>query len=281
MAILPTFLIIGSSRSGTTSLYHQLREHPDICMPYDKELNYFNNGWHKGIDWYSEQFADCSDVSMIGEASTSYTWPSPHDIPARIHQTIPNVKLIYIIRNPIDRTFSHYQYNKYRGNESRSFCEAMEAVPLYLSASDYLMWIKNYLMYFNKTNFHLMFAEDLYKNPSVQIEECYSFLGIDTRFVPKSINIKTNKSFNLENPQYFRIIKYIYRYIKKPTDKILSEQTKAKLRDRFHLILTTGPKPNMSDQERELLLDIFTEKINQLELFLGRDLDIWKEKNVN
>lgn len=281
MAILPTFLIIGSSRSGTTSLYHQLREHPDIYIPDHKELNFFSNHWHKGIDWYSEQFSDCSEVSMIGEASTTYTWPSPHDIPARIHQTIPKVKLIYIIRNPIDRAFSHYQYNKYRGNESRTFIKALKEVPLYLSASDYLMWIKKYLVYFHETNFHLMFLEDLYNNPSVTIKDCYSFLGVDNNFVPKSINIKTNKSINLENPMYFRIMKYIYRNIRKPVDKLLSEQTKAKLRDSFHLILSTGEKPDMSNQEREFLLDIFTEQINYLEIFLGKDLDIWNENISN
>src|SRR5215211_9390855 len=104
---LPNFLVIGAMKAGTTSLYHYLRHHPQVFMPEIKELNFFNplRNWRRGVEWYEEQFEGIPDsVVAIGEASTSYTkFPWIREVPARITSVLGEIRLIYVVRDPIER----------------------------------------------------------------------------------------------------------------------------------------------------------------------------------
>ena len=114
---LPTFLIIGTMKGGTTSLYRYLRQHPEVFMPERKELNFFvdeyagppidppeERNWSRGITWYEHQFADAERERAVGEASANYSrHPTYPGVAERIAAVVPNVKLIYVMRNPIDR----------------------------------------------------------------------------------------------------------------------------------------------------------------------------------
>ncbi|MFC1759697.1 sulfotransferase domain-containing protein, partial [Planctomycetota bacterium] len=108
---LPNFMIIGASKCGTTSLWEYLNRHPDVFWANPKEPMYFN--WElkrpREIEWYASLFADAADKQAIGEATTSYTY-APHTakVPQRIHQLLPDCKLVYILRPPVARTYSHY-----------------------------------------------------------------------------------------------------------------------------------------------------------------------------
>jgi hypothetical protein len=102
---LPTFIVIGAMKAGTTSLYHYLREHPQIFMPKAKELDFFavETTWRRGIDWYAEQFAGAGgDEIARGEASTAYSkYPHYPNVPERIARAIPGCQLIYVVRLPL------------------------------------------------------------------------------------------------------------------------------------------------------------------------------------
>ena len=119
---LPTFLIIGTMKGGTTSLHRYLRQHPDVFMPEQKELNFFldeyagrpidppeERNWSRGLTWYERQFAGAEDERAVGEASANYTrYPTYPGVAERIAKIVPEMKLIYLMRNPIDRVLSHY-----------------------------------------------------------------------------------------------------------------------------------------------------------------------------
>ena len=121
--MLPEFLIIGAQKSGTTSLYNYLTQHPMVGTAFEKEVRYFNNHFDKGLNWYKAHFPlrIRSSQFMTGEGEPSYL---PHPVaPQRVYELVPQVKLIVMLRNPVDRAFSHYQHRFIRDREPRSFEE--------------------------------------------------------------------------------------------------------------------------------------------------------------
>jgi hypothetical protein len=135
--MLPGFLIIGTQRGGTTSLYKYLMQHPNLAHALTKELRFFDVNYHRGLGWYRSRFPSRRYRDMVrhrrgidlivGEASPDYLF-YPH-APARVARDLPDVKLIVLLRNPVDRAFSHYWHQFKRGHETLSFAEAVEAEP--------------------------------------------------------------------------------------------------------------------------------------------------------
>lgn len=130
----PTFLIIGAQRCGTTSTWAYLRQHPGVCVANEKELNFFQNtgagfqaASQANLDdvwsWYMRQFAHCQDMPC-GEASPNYCY-YPEAI-GNIQADLPNVKIIMILRHPVDRALSHYRWETRMGNETLPMLEAFQ-----------------------------------------------------------------------------------------------------------------------------------------------------------
>src|SRR4051794_28578727 len=106
---LPDFIVIGTTKGGTTSLWRYLSDHPDIFMPTRKELRFFSNNerWRQGVEWYARQFEGAGEHQLVGEASPQYTsWPRYPHVPERMASVVPNAKLIYLVRDPVARTAS-------------------------------------------------------------------------------------------------------------------------------------------------------------------------------
>jgi len=125
---LPTFVIIGAAKCGTTSLAQQLSQHPEVFMAADKEPNFFIEQltWSKGLDWYRSLFADAGQAKAVGEASTMYSdFPESAGAAARMAGVIPDAKLVYVVREPIARMKSLYSWYVQAGFETRSITEAL------------------------------------------------------------------------------------------------------------------------------------------------------------
>jgi hypothetical protein len=124
---LPAFIIIGAQKAGTTSLYKYLRQHPNIVPALKKEVKFFDCNYDLGLDWYRSHFPYHSKLNgqkMTGEASPHYLF---HPLAARrIANVLPEVKLIALLRNPVERAYSHYQLNVRRGREPLSFEQAID-----------------------------------------------------------------------------------------------------------------------------------------------------------
>lgn len=122
---LPDFLIIGAQKAGTTSLYHYLIQHPHIDTAVTKEVHYFDMNYDKGKQWYIDQFPSLtvSYSHLTGEASPYYIF---HPLaPSRIYEMMPRAKIIILLRNPIDRAFSHYHHNVRKRREPLNFEDAI------------------------------------------------------------------------------------------------------------------------------------------------------------
>ena len=133
--MLPNFIIIGVQRGGTTSLYKYLTKHPKIIPAIKKEIHFFDNNFHKGISWYQSQFKQNRLLmllykkkkfydSITGEATPYYIY-HPYGV-ERISKLIPNVKLIILLRNPVERAYSHYQHELRLKVEKISFEDALK-----------------------------------------------------------------------------------------------------------------------------------------------------------
>src|SRR5215217_8827850 len=125
---LPDFVVIGTQKGGTSYFYSLLTEHPLVRRAAAKELHFFDNKFAEGVGWYRRCFSEGEQVdghrTITGEASPSYLFDP--QVPERMARIIPEAKLIALLRNPIDRAYSHYQMEVRRGREERSFEEATE-----------------------------------------------------------------------------------------------------------------------------------------------------------
>lgn len=213
--VLPSFLIIGAARSGTTTIYSWLQEHPDIYLPLERrpEPHFFlkSEEFNRGFSYYSERyFSNWNGEKAIGEKSTSYLYQATKVAP-RIKESLPEVKLIALLRNPIDRAYSNYWFTVLSGLETLSFedsllCEnerrANPGSPLleevqpyaYIDRGHYLTQIKQYLEYFPRDQLHISLFDELIENPTQLYRSITKFLQVDETIIPSSFDLITNSA---------------------------------------------------------------------------------------
>jgi hypothetical protein len=183
--MLPTFLLIGAKKSGTTTLYWYLAEHPDVFLPALKEPNFFNDHWHRGVGWYERLFAPAGSALARGEASVRYTsFPEDAECPRRIASLVPQAKLLFLARDPIDRIRSHYLHELAALRERRPLEQALRENPAYLAQSRYAMQLQRYLDYFPREQLLVLRAEELFRAPLATLPRVYEFLGVDPAWRP-------------------------------------------------------------------------------------------------
>jgi hypothetical protein len=226
----PSFIIIGVQKAGTTSLYNYLIQHPAIVPAVEKELHFFDLCYHKGLNWYRSRFPQQRAGLITGEASPYYI---SHPLAAsRIAKDFPSVKLILLLRNPVERTISHYKHNirqdSKRGAiqiEPLSLKDAIEAENTriqadledlsagnpptrkiqmryagrahmkysYLTRGRYVEQIEAWLKYFPREQLLVLKSEDLYSDPQMMTDQVISFLGLP-RF-----ELKNSRAHNQTN----------------------------------------------------------------------------------
>src|SRR5581483_7937596 len=210
--LLPDFIIIGAQRGGTTSLYAYLSQHPQIAPAVTKEVHFFDNNFEKGIGWYRTQFPFLIEKSIAknigkqnfitGEASPYYLF-HPH-VPERVAKVVPGAKLIVLLRNPVDRAYSHYYHEVELGHEKLSFEEALaqeeartheECARIvadqhyrsynhqhytYLSRGIYANQVQRWLNLFPREQLLVIKSEDFYADPDGIFQQTLAFLDVRT-----------------------------------------------------------------------------------------------------
>jgi hypothetical protein len=187
--MLPNFLIIGAAKSGTTSLYDQLKGHPDIFLPRNpahKEPTFFSESgegaWSKGLDWYEGLFAEWKGEQAVGEASTSYTKaPAYGDAAEKIHSVIPDAKLIYVLRDPMQQIVSHYNHMLYFNDLKYTLDQVILGNTFLQDVASYAMQLKLYLALFPKEQIQVLLFEDYVADPVAVGREVCRFLDVDER----------------------------------------------------------------------------------------------------
>jgi len=187
---LPNLVIIGGMKCGTTSLHRYLEQHPQVFMSKKKELKFFvdnkNVGtWKLGLDWYRAHFADAGDAQVVGESTPEYAKCTVfRGVPERMVRVIPDARLLYILRDPIERMISQWVHLYASGREGRPLARALGAGGhnQYLEASRYAMQAKRYLEYFPRKSLYLTTMEELKEEPQGTLRGIFEFLGVDAEF---------------------------------------------------------------------------------------------------
>lgn len=215
--VRPSFLVIGAQKSGTTALYDYLCLHPQITAAYQKETKYFDLYPNKSKEWYYGFFPKQKDGIISGEATPDYFFDSA--VPERIHNLFPDIKLILILRDPVERAISHFNYNKDRGIEHLSLSEAIKEEEIridknghlpveldsgftssykreysYIQRGKYINQLNQWLKYFNQNQFFICSTESLKSNPDILLKKIFAFLDIKNHSIETTLKSNVSKS---------------------------------------------------------------------------------------
>ncbi len=235
--VLPDFIVFGAAKSGTTSLYGWLAEHPFVepCLTPDsqfgntKEVRFFDYNWYRGRDWYRSHFplepsrrefeAEHGRPFLTGEGSPTYI--SNLWAPARVRKVVPDVRLIAVLRNPIDRAYSHFQFSRRDGTEEcDSFEDAVAREPerlqpewermaadprynsfnfggwSYLARSRYAEQLERWFALFPREQFLFLKAEDMSADPQQALDATHEFLGLPPHRLASAARLNVSPAYD-------------------------------------------------------------------------------------
>ena len=295
---LPNFLIVGANRCGTTSLYHYLKEHPEVFMSRIKEPSFFlaqsfkvpergigddRRQFVTDFDDYCRLFEEAGDCKAVGEASTENLYHYDKVIPY-IQRLLGNPKILISLRNPVERAFSAYSFLTSENREYLTFEEGLSQeekrirdgwrqIWFYKQAGFYSARVKAYLENFRDVKICLF--DDLIRDPLLFIQEVYRFLGVDSSYVPdlkakyKTSGIPRSKKINrlFEEPSRLRsaagtVGKFFLR-----------EDRWIRLRDTVKA--KSYARAEMMPETRKYLEGVYHEEIVRLQDIIQRDLSAW------
>lgn len=185
---LPHFIIIGAMKCGTTTLYRHLDQHPDVDMSRDKETDFFvaEKNWTKGLEWYRNQFT--AEDKLRGEASPNYTkmrdFPG---VPARIAATCPDVRLIYILRDPVVRAESQYRHSVIIGDlPAEGLKPGGHEYNHIRDTSCYAQQLEAYLEHFPAAALLVLDFDDLVRDPQAVMDQVHAHIGAAPRSIAEA-----------------------------------------------------------------------------------------------
>ena len=278
MAIVD-FMIIGAMKSGTTTLANILSGHPDVCFCLVKEPHFFSKteNWQCNLDTYRSLYAPTGN-QLCGEASTTYTcYPEFNKaVWKSLHEFNPRLKLIYIMRHPVDRIVSHYVHNFQRGYTSSSFEEDAIRNPTYLNRTRYFTQVRPYIEHFGREQVLLLTFEEFQLDKKATLNRIAGFLGIDFSKFHDFISVHANKSIGvakthirLEQVKASKWVKTVRPFVphrlRTSISKKLHNLTARKLED----------KPTVSTELKDILWDLLIMDILEIEKLMQRNLAEW------
>lgn len=276
--MLPNLIIIGAPKAGTTSLHRYLDLHPAITMTSQKELRYFwREDWRERRSWYESQFG--SDTPVRGEATPAYAAYShrPH-VPERMHELIPDTKLLYLVRDPIERTISHWVQRRADGDLT-SFARYMAEYdrldnPI-VCPSRYWTQVKQYLAFYDASQLLVIDQQQLRTRRRETLSEIFRFLGVDVSFDSSEFQLERNTRAEKNPPRWLTARLW---------DRVLwpiSRTVPARLRDEVRgpanrLLFGPVPRPpKLAPEMRERLSALLVPEVDALREFTGQPFASW------
>lgn len=283
---LPTFFIIGAPKAGTTSLHHYLDQHPQIQMSANKEPHFFA-GPADGIP-YAMGRVDSQDryeklfdaaVAVRGEASPTYSChPRRRGVPERIKQLVPDAKFIYMVRDPVARTVSHYQHRVALEGERRPLREALgdlsDEYSPYTCPSRYASQLDLYLEHFPAENVLVVDQEELLRERRGTLRQIFAFLEVEEDFDHARFADELLKSSERHTyPAWFaRLVELV---IVPLTQWVPAGARRWLRRAGERLLLRPLPSPTLDEELRERLRDLFAEEVTRLRTLTGKEFPTW------
>ena len=292
---LPNFVVVGAPKCGTTSLYHYLKQHPQIFLPARKELHYFSYRYMEQLlagpgdknilatscrtfEDYAAYFADAKDEIALGDISPSYFYFN--DARTEMHQRLGDARIIVMLRDPVQKAFSQYMHLIRDGRESLDFNAALAAESeraargyaamwRYAESSLYTPTTRRYMDEFGRDNLKVILMDDLVRAPAEVLADTFRFLGVDP-----TVRVQHDSTFNRSGVPRSR---FMASLISKPNPvtslarKLLPLSLTGRVKDviqRFN----TGAKLKLDDRARATLAAYFAADLAELETLLGRPI---------
>jgi hypothetical protein len=273
---LPTFIVIGGLKCGTTSLHHYLGLHPEIAMSRPKELNFFVSelNWELGPVWYASHFDARSPAR--GESSPHYTnRPRYEGVAERIKSVAPEARVVYMVRNPIDRLLSHYLHNVGGGYEHAPLGEALrDERSAYWQRSRYAYQLEPYLEVLGPDAIAIASSEELRADRAGTMRRAYEFLGVDPSFLSPEFE-REWETGTAKGSGSFRLMD---RAVRLPGLRAL-DRNFDRLPERMRWMVErlvhdpdagTPPKPELPPDLRDRMASFFRPDVERLEEIAGR-----------
>ena len=273
---LPNLIIIGAPKCGTSSMHFYLGRHPQIYMSQPKELNFFQleKNWDKGEMWYRSHFK--KQAMIRGESSPMYSNAFEFsDVPKRMHQLIPDARLIYLIRDPIKRIISHHVHATAVGLSSGSIEECLKSPDNnYLQYSQYYIQLKQYLKYYSLSQICIVTSEDLYISRYETIQKVFRFLEVDPAYYSNQFSTLKNTYADISPKSAFA------RYLDSVTNHnirfIIPETMRSAIRKMiFSRFKDRVAKPILNDRLKSQLINFLKDDINQLRALTNQKFEKW------
>jgi hypothetical protein len=292
----PNFLIVGAQKSGTTSLYSYLNQHPQIYMSPVKEPFFFISHFlklpHRGIGdhvsnviedskKYEALFSDVRNETKIGEASAIYLYHYRNAIP-RIHAILGDIKIVIILRNPVDRAYSAYMHLIRDDREYLSFEDGLKEEAQRIACNWCSLWhytdigfyykqVKAYMKNFSQVK--VLLFDDLKEAPLKLLKNLYNFLDVDSSFTPNDLGVR----YQITGIPKYRFVYNILRkpnFMKSAIKPFISEEKRMSIREKIIRHFVTK-RPEMKPETRKHLVGVFKEDILALQDLINRDLTCW------
>jgi hypothetical protein len=278
----PNLIVIGGLKCGTTSLHHYLGLHPEIQMSKPKELSFFISelNWRLGLDWYESRFDRRYPVR--GESSPHYTnLPRFTGVAARLHECCPDARLIYMVRDPIQRLLSHWLQTCGSGYETREIGAALSNPESpYILRSQYWMQLQPFLRLFDGSQIEILTQEEMRSERNETMRKAFRFAGVDECFSSDEFSREWERTSAKSGRKY----RFLNTTIRFPGLRAFDERydrLPESLRWSVERILhepgkPSQPKPELSPDLIEMLRDRFAGDVTALQEFAGREFAGWR-----
>jgi hypothetical protein len=273
-------LIIGAAKCGTTSLHVYLGQHPDIFMSPVKEPGFFTVAWGTDQGWYEELFAEAGDARVRGEATPNYSKATEYPgTPAKIAAVVPTARLIYLIRDPVERVRSQYEHSLtpsstgLRPQEDRPFSTAIRADPRYLDGSRYAFQIEQYLEHFPREQLLVLSSDRLRDDRRGALRQTFAFLAVDPEFWAPEYADELHRSDARVVPSRHGA-GVADRLRGSPLRRALPTGARTWVKQRLRGA-QPGPSVTVSEADREWMWNELGPDVQRLRAHVGPDFDLW------
>ena len=279
------FMIIGAMKSGTSTLAEILSMHPEVCFCQEKEPHFFSktSDWKANLEDYKNLY-NPQEEQICGEASTTYTcYPEFNkNIWDDLYKFNPKLKLIYIMRDPVERIVSHYMHNYLRSYTSESLEKAVLSQSTYINRTRYFVHIRPYLDIFGKEQVLLLTFEELMANKKMTLNKIADFLNIDRAKFYDFENVHANKSVGetkpdvrIDNFRKSNIVNPLKPFVPKYLRTIASDFLYKMTEKKFNI------RPNISEELKSVIWDLLILDVLEIEKLMGRKIIEWKSLNTD
>lgn len=275
MSMLPNFVYVGPDKSGSSWLFKVLDSHPECFVPDCKDIYYFDKYYHRGEDWYLGFFRDAgAQAKAIGEISHGYLYEP--EGPKRIYSAFPHMKVIATLRNPVERSISHYFYLKSGGLVNTDLRSAVQERPGIINSSLYHAPVERFLSVFPREQLHIAFFELLKQDPREFAHRIFRFLDI-AQVDCLDFNKRVREARKPRNVALARAMKLgAIKARDMGLTRLVGRIKNSELVEKLYTPLDKQEKALISAEDRAWLLEHFLEDIDRLETLMDVDLAHWK-----